>query len=318
MPAINFDLVCINCGGSLRGIELNGDCPQCNSRVGNTLNLDVIDRIDLRINDDVLCVGCGYNLRTLAVSHVCPECAAPVLESLHPSELCFADKPWLRKVRMGVLLTIVVVLIVVVRILFWFFYDNYLTTGTPSQILIRFTSLIHLLNRVIFCLAVYLATLSDPCPRGMIPSSFPRWIACIGAGILLLYGAFFVILNFLVADYFAFFTSYNNFMMAVYILSTCISCLTDVCLDICLRRLAVRARRVHLRRLTSFHIFLCVCTGLVWSCRLIGWSQGGFVSSICMLIGNLSQLVEWVLYPVSIIMFFLYYRMLAAALAGKR
>lgn len=61
----------------------------------------------LRLNDhrcidqDITCTSCDYNLRTILLDANCPECGQPVIDSLDPNRLCFADPKWLKRVRLG-------------------------------------------------------------------------------------------------------------------------------------------------------------------------------------------------------------------------
>ncbi|MGD8451179.1 MAG: hypothetical protein PVJ57_05120 [Phycisphaerae bacterium] len=62
---------------------------------------------DGRLAEDRRCSRCGYNLRGLEPAGDCPECAQPVRESLVSNQLRYADRRWLRKVRLGLLLLLV-------------------------------------------------------------------------------------------------------------------------------------------------------------------------------------------------------------------
>lgn len=88
----------------MQGVDLFGVCPNCGASVGETVNTSVIDPETTLVCDDVSCTGCAYNLRTRPVGAVCPECFTPVVESLRPDELRFADPRWLKRVRSGVTL----------------------------------------------------------------------------------------------------------------------------------------------------------------------------------------------------------------------
>lgn len=52
------------------------------------------------------CFGCRYNLRGATLDGVCPECGTPIRRSLEHGWLRFADVAWLRRVRLGVDLTL--------------------------------------------------------------------------------------------------------------------------------------------------------------------------------------------------------------------
>jgi hypothetical protein len=106
-------LTCACCHGELQGTPLDGSCPHCGERVGRTLRLESVDAATMTIGDDSLCIGCGYNLRTLPAGGVCPECSRPVIDSLRPDDLKFADRRWLRRVRRGVTLLLAAWLAVV-------------------------------------------------------------------------------------------------------------------------------------------------------------------------------------------------------------
>src|SRR5512142_2174682 len=99
MATIDFDINCIGCGTSLRGVALDGTCARCGSTVGRTLYLPAIDTETATVRQDIPCTQCKYNLRTLPVRSVCPECGSPVAPSLDPRELVFADRGWLKQQR---------------------------------------------------------------------------------------------------------------------------------------------------------------------------------------------------------------------------
>jgi len=51
---------------------------------------------------DIPCFFCGYNLRSLAPGAVCTECGRPVQDTFLRGWLVFADKHWLRRLRMAI------------------------------------------------------------------------------------------------------------------------------------------------------------------------------------------------------------------------
>lgn len=104
---VEFALWCAGCGGDLKGVRLDGVCGQCGDAVGRTLDVGAVDGATLAVAADVTCVRCGYNLRTLRLGSNCPECAGPIVESLRPNALEFADRRWLTRVRRGVTLELV-------------------------------------------------------------------------------------------------------------------------------------------------------------------------------------------------------------------
>ena len=62
---------------------------------------------DGRLAVDHPCACCGYNLRGLVPSGACPECGLAVEDSLRRDTLRFADRRWLRTVRLGLLMAAV-------------------------------------------------------------------------------------------------------------------------------------------------------------------------------------------------------------------
>ena len=47
------------------------------------------------------CLTCGYNLRSLKADGCCPECGLPIIQSLDPARIVFADARWLDIVTIG-------------------------------------------------------------------------------------------------------------------------------------------------------------------------------------------------------------------------
>jgi len=311
MAVIDFELNCSDCGRSLQGVDIEGTCPGCDSGVGDTLNINVIDRKTLRICADVMCVNCGYNLRTLEIASVCPECATTVADSLHSAELRFANRDWLRKVRRGIWLLLVTVVISAASALFWRFFIP-LFSSPPFETIQQYTMLIHLVNSTIVFWAVYLATLPNP-GLAPTPSKLPRRIACIAAGISLTYSGIYILLDLAGVNI-------SNLFMSVQFMFVWISswyfvtCLVKVCVDICLRRLAWQAERRGLRRFTAVHVFLSVCMFVVLSSNWIGIVYAGYIP----ILDRLEDIVQLLFYPLSLIMFLMYARMLTAAIRGRR
>ena len=99
MPTIDFDLKCLNCGESLKGLAFDETCPDCGNGVDQTLFLPIIASETLTVVGDLTCRHCEYNLRTLPISSLCPECGRAVADSLLLKDLRFLPMKRLRQVR---------------------------------------------------------------------------------------------------------------------------------------------------------------------------------------------------------------------------
>ncbi|MCK4343029.1 MAG: hypothetical protein KAY37_15045 [Phycisphaerae bacterium] len=96
---------CVNCGYILRGLAIDGRCPECNTPVSLSLK-DKPQRMyrpaePVSAGPDVRCVRCGTPLGGLISHDDCPKCAAPIWLSLYGDWLCVRAPIWLRRVRRG-------------------------------------------------------------------------------------------------------------------------------------------------------------------------------------------------------------------------
>ena len=112
MATVDCSIECAHCGSEQLRVDIRGDCLACRRPIADSINIEVLDTEALTVATDVGCVGCGYNLRTLRIDALCPECAKPVVASLRPDDLRFADTKWLRRVRAGVTSLLMAVLAV--------------------------------------------------------------------------------------------------------------------------------------------------------------------------------------------------------------
>jgi hypothetical protein len=78
---------CMKCRYDLRGLPLDGLCPECGTGVRDSIPLG--------------CVGCAYDLRGLRESDSCPECGLPVATSLARNLRIGADLGFVRRLRSG-------------------------------------------------------------------------------------------------------------------------------------------------------------------------------------------------------------------------
>ncbi len=77
--------------------------PSCLRTMSRTLDGDNPSRI----LTDLPCAECGYNLRYMSCDGRCPECNTPVVDSLDPKLLIFAERRWLVTVSYGMLTLVV-------------------------------------------------------------------------------------------------------------------------------------------------------------------------------------------------------------------
>ncbi|MHC4676140.1 MAG: hypothetical protein ACYTBZ_26925, partial [Planctomycetota bacterium] len=234
MADIDFDLLCINCSSNLRGMQLEGVCPGCNSKIGDTINIEVIDGDRMRLRDDVYCVHCGYNLRTLEISSVCPECATAVSKSLHPDELSFANEKWLGRMRLGATLLAGTFFLSFLHMLFWIFYDR-IFPAFPIKPVSICLHLIGLLIQLLVCVAVYWVTLPDPYPRKYISSNNVRWLACLCVLFSLVCSSITFILEVVGLDISTLANQYKV-MILWYLVWRVVMYVGYICIDICIKR----------------------------------------------------------------------------------
>jgi predicted RNA-binding Zn-ribbon protein involved in translation (DUF1610 family) len=185
---IDPDLRCALCDGELNDVSLEDSCPHCGAHIGRTLRLESIDAATMTIGDDSLCIGCGYNLRTLPVGGACPECSKPVIDSLRPDDLKFADPRWLRRVRRGVTLLLAAWLALIpLAIAMIGVSALFLSPAIGAGSLIAGVVLIAIMLTGCAALWGFIdATTCDPHPQGKMASKAPRYSARIGAALILL------------------------------------------------------------------------------------------------------------------------------------
>lgn len=157
------DLYCVRCGQNLRGVDVNGSCPVCTANVAESLVDEgqpaapppVAPPAGM-LDQDWACVHCGYNLRGLDVAGNCPECFAPIASSISGNNLRFADRDWLKKLKLG---TVVKLWNMVLGLLI----------GLATGIIVRFISgvvvvviVLHLASSVLGLWATFLITTQEP------------------------------------------------------------------------------------------------------------------------------------------------------------
>lgn len=109
---------CVDCGYDLRGLPIEGRCPECNTPI--TLSLkETAQRVckpekPVQAESGTWCVRCGASLGGRGSHGECPKCGAPVWLSLHGDWLCVRHPAWLRRVRRAMTLWIWALLITVV------------------------------------------------------------------------------------------------------------------------------------------------------------------------------------------------------------
>jgi hypothetical protein len=112
---ILVDLPCRGCKHSLRGLELTGQCGNCQAPVAQSLRGDpeqyleppppvelgdVLDESG-RVRFDLPCRGCGYNVRTLELAARCPECNTPVSLSCQGDLLRYSEPGYVARLARG-------------------------------------------------------------------------------------------------------------------------------------------------------------------------------------------------------------------------
>ncbi len=92
---VSQDVNCQICGKSVRGLPINGDCPNCKTpvalSVANSPLAPAAAANNELVQGDRLCVKCGRNLRHLPADGFCPECRTPIRESA-PIEIVSGQK----------------------------------------------------------------------------------------------------------------------------------------------------------------------------------------------------------------------------------
>ncbi len=256
MPQLLGNIACAPCGSSLQGIDLKGACPTCGRSVGDTLHTEIIDPATMTIVGDVVCHGCGYNLRTLRIDAVCPECAGRVSDSLAPSDLCLADKAWLRRVREGLTLLLVamggyaVEIVLVVALAFLSAGSSAFAPG--SDWILVFSVILGIIGVG----GLLLITAIERNPRGRPTSNLP-YLAARWALLL-----FFVtlIMTWVLPE-----TGLSIGLLHVVLsgISSSSAALALILVLICLRRLAIRACQTRVRQLTTTLLWLIGVGGLL-------------------------------------------------------
>lgn len=100
----DFDLSCAYCSENLSGCGMGDRCPGCGRPVTATVDPTCLDEHLVQVVGEPICLTCGYNLRGLAVDGLCPECGKEVCLSLRSERLELADRRWLGRLRVGMLL----------------------------------------------------------------------------------------------------------------------------------------------------------------------------------------------------------------------
>ena len=245
MSTIDFPLSCASCGGELQGRTLHADCHHCGRPVADTIHPDYLDSASWTVSADVPCVGCGYNLRTLSLASVCPECAHPVVASLRPNELHFADRTWLRRVKLGVRCLIIAGVGAAAMVLALVLAFT-IRVGTGWSIL-AVLGILGLALTLLACVGVILATRSPPQFDPQRGSNTPRNLARVAIGLPLLVIALRTI-----------------YPMGGLVLpsSPMLAAAGGLAFTMaCLRRVGVRARRQGLVRLTTVAIWFAGVAG---------------------------------------------------------
>lgn len=253
MAVIDFQLVCSACRGRLVGVELNGVCPGCNTAVGDSIYLPAFDADRMTVTTDVSCIECQYNLRTLPVGSACPECGTPVVNSLRADLLRFADPKWLGQVHEGTKLLIVVligapcVFLANSTISFWGRGPG----GQAASMVLAFVALFAGLLFLSGSLA--LASRDSTRHRSSTWADPHSLVALMPFCVLLTPFAWLVSL-----------ACKSSGALGVVLATTIWSVLTVgftvglVCMPICLRRIANRARRRDLQKLAGLLIWLTI------------------------------------------------------------
>lgn len=110
---VDTDRPCANCGYNLRGLGIDGVCPECGTPISFSLSeLPAFVRkpkVDVPLERDTPCVCCGNVLRMQTTHGICSSCSAPVWYSLYGTWLRTSDPGWLLRVRSGVTLWLIVI-----------------------------------------------------------------------------------------------------------------------------------------------------------------------------------------------------------------
>jgi Zn finger protein HypA/HybF involved in hydrogenase expression len=98
-------LLCTACGYDLRGLVLDGRCPECGTPVSESLARGsrrvFKPGAPVAAEQGVNCVHCGADLVGQSSHAGCARCGAPVWLSLDGDWLCVRHPAWLRRVRCG-------------------------------------------------------------------------------------------------------------------------------------------------------------------------------------------------------------------------
>lgn len=90
-----------------------------------------------------------------------------------------------------------------------------------------------------------------------------------------------------------------------------------ICVDICIKRLAHRAKRFKLKVLIYIHLCLCVGAALLWGIVYLGWYLESFFA-VGIILGWLRLIAMWLVHLLGVVLFLRYRALMTAALAGKR
>ncbi len=114
------DRPCRGCGLNLRGLPVEGACPDCGAKQAAA---PAISKLSGTINWDLKCVRCAYVLKGLDRGAACPECGLSIAESLRPTTLRTHSMESLRKARgalIGVSVGVIgLILAVVLTVIGW-------------------------------------------------------------------------------------------------------------------------------------------------------------------------------------------------------
>ncbi len=119
---------------------------------------------------DLPCIKCRYNLRSLTIDAACPECGSSVASSVSPLRMMFADRAWLNRVQLGIILGLVAFLWTVlfnIGLPFIFEYTH------PSNVeATTFYGFALTLTLGLIVASVFLMTLAE---SGRPDAARPRW-----------------------------------------------------------------------------------------------------------------------------------------------
>jgi len=110
------DQPCRQCEYNLRGLPVQGRCPECGHQYGFSPVITTIVDDTGTVITDLTCRRCGYNLRGLNQTGRCPECGVPIGLSCHGDLLRYCDPGWLDTLAKGARFILWGVLAVVVAV----------------------------------------------------------------------------------------------------------------------------------------------------------------------------------------------------------